>query len=129
MVYKLPTMVDMARTPKDVADDMAGMPVPVGMLHDRYPCGLSISLDHHDLEKLDLDEECEIGDMLHLFCFGKVTGVSKHQGMNGDDCCRIEIQLTHIGLEDEDEENREADRNEEGEESGEERGAFGGKGY
>ena len=109
MVYKLPSMRDMARTPKDMISDGSGAIMGLGMLHDRYPCGLSISLTDAELEKLDLDGECEVGDMIHLFAFAKVTSVSKRDAAGGE-CCRIELQVTHIGLEDEDDENRDAER-------------------
>jgi hypothetical protein len=77
---------------------------------------LCIRLDHETLEKLDLLEcvkegECEPGDFIHVFALAKVTHVSKHDTGDGEKCC-VELQITHMGLEDEDEdeENEEAGR-------------------
>jgi len=75
-------MVDMVRSPKDAAD--AG-PIGIGMLHDRYPAGLSISLDHIDLDKLGLDSDCKVGDMLSGAILAKVTFVCKRDGKNGEE--------------------------------------------
>lgn len=65
-----------------------------------YPGGLCISLTHIELEKLDLDDSCEVGDLLHMTCMGKVTNITKGEGT-----CRIEMQLIDIeALEDENQE-------------------------
>jgi hypothetical protein len=71
---KFASMVDMSRTPKDRLETE---PVTIGMLHDRYPAGLCISLDHIDLDKLGLDRDCEPGNMLQGRFLGKVTSVSQ----------------------------------------------------
>lgn len=110
MVYKLPHMVDMAASPERGQSELL-MPVGVDALHDRYPYGLCISLTQDDLAKLDLDSDCEIGDMIHMFAMGKVTSISKSANASAkDDNCRIEIQITHLGLEDEDHENAGEDK-------------------
>lgn len=99
---EVPQMVDMARTPEDMARSM--MP---GM-GSQYPYGLSISLTHNELAKLGLEADCEVGDMLHLFAMAKVTSVSNNATETSQDC-RIELQITHLSVENEDEENEEAD--------------------
>ncbi len=92
-------MISMARTPEDIKDivetQQPEMPI--------YPYGLCISLTHDELEKLDLDADCEIGDMVHLMAMAKVTSVSKNETTDGE-TCRIELQITDLSVEDEDEE-------------------------
>lgn len=95
----LKKMVSMARTVeeiKDASNPVANTP--------KYSYGLTLCLDQESLDKLDLDhEDVEVGDMLHLFAMAEVTSVSKHDSGAGEQC-RVELQLTHIGLENEDEE-------------------------
>jgi hypothetical protein len=67
-----------------------------------YPYGLCISLTEKELAKLDLDDDASVGDTIHIFALAKVTSVSKHQGQQGAASTRIELQITHIALEDED---------------------------
>lgn len=90
-------MVDMKRSAEEKAE--ASMPMGSWEMSD-YPPNLSISLTHDDLAKLDLDDDCEPGDMIDIRAMGQVTSVSKTE-TNGEKCCRVEIQLTHIGLENE----------------------------
>lgn len=75
------------------------MPMPVET--PDYPYGLRICLTHRELEKLDLDDNVEVGDMIDLRAFGVVTSVSKDAGPNGDKSCRIEIQLQKLAVESE----------------------------
>lgn len=93
-------MADMEMTPAEKVEDM--MPSAIGTPRD-YPVGLTITLTDKELEKLDCDDECEVGDMIHLFAMAEVTGVNKTQ-RNGENSVRIELQITHLGIEDEDEE-------------------------
>lgn len=73
-----------------------------------YPYGLCISLCQDELEKLGYDVmEFTVGDMLHLHCMASVT--SKTETQHGSHS-RIELQITHISAESEDEENEEADK-------------------
>lgn len=91
-------MVDMANTPQKTEEQ----PMPV-MQQPIYPYGLGICLGHDELAKLDLDADCEVGDMIHLMAMAKVTSISKRENSDGEDC-RIELQITHLAVEDEDEE-------------------------
>ncbi len=65
----------------------------------KYSYGLSLCFDQETLDKLDLDsEDVEPGDLLHMVCMAEVTSVSKQDTGDGEKC-RIELQLTHVGLE------------------------------
>lgn len=101
-----PQMVDMARTPEDLARSLMPMAQPTPSA--QYPYGLSISLTHDELAKLGLDANCEVGDMLHLFAMAKVTNVNSNASESSQSC-RIELQITHLAVESEDEENEEFD--------------------
>lgn len=82
-------MVDMAR---DMKEEMQAIPAEA-----IYPYSLCIALTNEELEKLDLDDDCEVGDLLHMICMAKVTSVNKNEGG-----CRIEMQIFDIEtLEDE----------------------------
>lgn len=100
-----PKLQDMALTPKEMAEDS-----PMGMIgsHNMYPYGLCICLCDDQLEKLKLDSDCEVGDFLHIFAMAKVTSVSKNDTGDGEKT-RIELQITHMGLESEDAEDEEED--------------------
>lgn len=101
------SMIDMARTPEEVKKDQ---PPPIGeAVGPAYPWGLCISLEDDSLKKLKLDGELpSVGDMIHLFAMAKVTSVSENERENtrGEKtrCCRVELQITHLATEDEDNE-------------------------
>lgn len=97
-------MVDMALA---AGDRPAGM--PEGMDAPRYPYGLCISLTEAELEKLGYGTEAlpEVGDMCHLMAMGTVTAVSCNE-TDGGKRCRVEIQITHLSAETEDDEAAEA---------------------
>lgn len=100
---KLPEMVDLARTPAEQAeDDMPCTPI--------YPYGTCISLADDELEKLNMDEDVEVGDMFHFHALAKVTSVSRHETEDGKKN-RVELQITHMEAEDEDDENEQAEQN------------------
>ena len=103
-----PKMIDMALTPAEKLE--SAMPYAIGSTNN-YPYGLCICLGNDQLEKLGLEEECEVGDFIHLFALAKVTSVSKNDTGEGEKV-RIELQITHMGLESEDEENEEGDEEE-----------------
>lgn len=92
-------MVDMRRSDEEKTEESK----PDPLAGNDYPYGLCLSLTERELEKLDLDDDCEVGDMIDIRAMGRVTAVSKNQS-DGKDRCRIEIQIESIGLEDEDKE-------------------------
>lgn len=64
------------------------------------PYGLCISLTNEELDKLGMDDDCEVGDILHMVCMARAKSVNKNE--NG---CRIEMEIFDIEvLEDENEE-------------------------
>jgi len=75
--------------------------MPVSDTTTRYPYGLCISLTDQELSKLKLDVP-DAGDMIHLFAMAKVTSVSQRDEADGTKCSRVELQITHLGLENED---------------------------
>jgi hypothetical protein len=103
-MFHMPPMVDMAHSTEDMKTEYPGIPDDVLAGMDKYPSGLTIWFGNDELEKLDLDtSDVEVGDFIHLFCFAKVTSISKNETSEG---CRqrIELQITNIACEDEDEE-------------------------
>ncbi len=91
-------MADMEMSPEEKVEEM--MPSAIDTPRD-YPIGLTITLTDKELEKLDCDDDCEVGDMIHLFAMAEVTSVSKIQ-RDGENSVRIQLQITHLGIEDED---------------------------
>lgn len=99
-------MIDMRRTPEEKTKDVGyPMAVPANDTPD-YPYGLSISLGDDELAKLDLDGNCQVGDMIDLRALAKVTNVSARDE-GGKTVCRIELQITNLAIESEDEEDAE----------------------
>lgn len=86
-------LVDLELDDEDKLD--AAMPIPMATKPD-YPYGCRICLTHKELEKLGLTTDCDVGDMIDMRCFGEVTSISKD-----GDCCRVEIQIQKMAMEDE----------------------------
>jgi len=103
-------MVDMAKTPAEAKKDSMATASPPKPSVPTYPYGLCISLNEEDLAKLGMGDGDlpAIGDMIHLAAMAKVTSVSENQNTAEDGtvkkCCRIELQITHLATENEDEE-------------------------
>lgn len=96
-------MTDMARTADEKAE--AAMPCNLAMSEARaYPYGLQITLTEAELEKLALDPECSVGDMIHGHFMARVTSVSENENEGGKSCV-IGLQITHLEIEDEEDEN------------------------
>lgn len=92
--------VDMANTPKEIAEEKAKMSVPVAADMPKYPWGLCIRLGSDELKKLGLDADCSVGDIMHGAFLAEVTSCSKRSTESGDEC-NIELQITHLRVEDE----------------------------
>jgi hypothetical protein len=88
-------MVDMERSDDDKLDAMACFP----SVQPDYPPGLRICFCSEELKKLGLDVP-DIGDMIDMRAMGTVTSVSIDK-TDGDDRCRVEIQIERIALENE----------------------------
>ena len=65
----------------------------------QYPYGLKICLTSPELKKLDLDTDCNVGDVIDLRAFAEVTSISKD-----GDICRIELQIQKLAIENENQE-------------------------
>ena len=104
------TFVDMAKSPEEVKEQTA-IASPIEPKVPVYPYGLCISLSQDELDKLDLDPDCEVGDIVHLMAMAKVTSRSENEMETSDGkkekCCRIELQITHLSVEDENDEDPE----------------------
>jgi hypothetical protein len=101
-------MVSMERTDEEKHDARREMfSSPIDDMPD-VPPGLCICLTESELSKLDLDDDVEVGDMLHMFAMAKVTSVSKHDTGSGPKC-RVELSITDMEIEDEDDEDGEDD--------------------
>ena len=108
MVKPMPPMIDMARTPEEMESKLA--PANAAPQAPIYPSGLSICLCDDELEKLKLDpDHLQRGDILHLFAFAKITSISATDTEAGA-TNRVELQITHLAGEDEDQENAAANK-------------------
>ena len=103
-MLKLPNnFVDMAHTPEEMKKDALTMSQP-SSYEPVYPYGLSISLCNDELEKLNLStEHAQVGDHILMECIAKVTSISMNDTAEGKRS-RVELTLTHIAVESEDEE-------------------------
>jgi hypothetical protein len=98
-VARFKHMVDMTRTDEEKTMERFGDMAPSIDVPD-VPYGLCICLTERELDKLDLDDDCEVGDFIHVFAMAKVTSVSKSDTGNGPKC-RIELAIVSMELEDE----------------------------
>lgn len=90
-------LISMARSVEEIKDAAS----PLAMEASKYDWGLTLRFSQETLEKLNLDtDDVEVGDLLHMICMAEVTSVSKHDSGDGERCC-VELQLTHIGIENE----------------------------
>lgn len=100
-------MVHMAHTPME--QEQAA--TPSAHSQNTYPYNLSLSLTHEELEKLGIDcddPECEVGNFVHIHALAEVTGKNKHDTGDGPKHT-LNLQITHLEIEDEGAENNEAD--------------------
>lgn len=96
-------MASMEHDDDDKLDHVTAMP----NLKPDYPYHLRIALTEKEFEKLGLDHaEAEVGGMVHGHFMGEVTSCHSNKDEHGDHC-RVEIQITHLDIESEDEENEE----------------------
>jgi hypothetical protein len=106
-----PKMIDMANTPEKSDDEVKEDASLPDVSQPRYPYGLCLCLTDKELGKLGLDASVEVGATIHLFAMAKVTAVSSNETDSGKNS-RVELQITSLGVENEDDENAEADASE-----------------
>ncbi len=85
-------MIDLSRSDEEKDEDM----MPAMPTMPDYPSGCCIRLTERELEKLGLDTDIDVGDIIDLRAFGTVTAVHKA----GESCC-CEIQLERMAVENE----------------------------
>lgn len=90
-------MTDMQRTDEEKAEARSEMfDSPVSNMPD-VPYGLCICLTEQELKKLELDDDAEVGDLLHGRFMAKVTSVSKNDTGSGTKC-RIEMAIVAMSV-------------------------------
>lgn len=103
-------MVDMSKSPAEIKEDTSiPMPASVKSSAPVYPYGLCISLTEDEMGKMGMEGELpSVGDMIHLAAMAKVTSVSQNErvdeGGKKTNCCRVELQITHLATESESQE-------------------------
>lgn len=90
-------LIDMAITPKEMKEEYGAPGLAATPSTPIYPYGLCISLCNDELELLDLGNDCEPGDMMHMECIAKVTSVSKNDTTDGTKT-RVELQIMGMAL-------------------------------
>jgi len=106
-MMKIGKMIDMANEPEKKEAEPA---VSVDYSPPKYPWGLCIRLDETQLKKLDLDlADVGVGDTIHLFALAKVTSLSSSEREDAKPSQSVELQITHLAVEDEDAENQMSD--------------------
>ena len=105
-------MIDMAKDIEEIKEDVAEQAPqadPSKIAVPAYPYGLCLALTEDEMEKLGLGEQLpEVGEMIHLAAMAKVTSVSENEREMSDGskkrCARVELQITHLATELEDDE-------------------------
>ena len=85
-------------------DDEASLDaaMPIAMAEKpKYPFGLRICLCERELEKLGLEADCDVGDVIDLRAFAVVTSVSKGEGEHEGKYSRVELQIQKLAVENE----------------------------
>lgn len=111
MMHTVAAMVDMAQSKEEIKDSYPAAVAESDKAGPIYPYGLCLRLTEKEIAKLNLDEAPEIGDMIHIFAMAKVTSVSANATEGGENRS-VELQITHMSVENEDEEDAESDAEE-----------------
>lgn len=72
-----------------------GIVTPAGTRVPDYPYALRISLSATELQKLGIDDDPKVGDLLHFAAFAEVTSYSSGDGEGGPHR-RVELQIRMI---------------------------------
>jgi hypothetical protein len=118
---KFSTMIDLAKDTQEIKEEIAKMSPPdkAEITVPVYPYCASFAIDEATLKKLGLDwdkpeDKPQSGDMIHVAGMAKVTKVSDREEERSDGtkerCRRVELQFTHLAVEDEDDEGQKVAR-------------------
>lgn len=92
------SMVSLEYDDEDSLDAIMPIPMPD---KPKYPYGLRICLTEKELSKLGLEADCNVGDIIDLRAFARVTSVSSNEMEGGKCCCRVELQIETMSVENE----------------------------
>lgn len=92
-------MTSMELSDEEKLDTMACQPAALADAPE-YPWGLRLTLTHRELEKLGLEADCSVGDVIDLRAFACVTGVYRTETAMGPED-RVELQITDLAVENE----------------------------
>lgn len=99
------SMVNMAKTAEDVKKEIGEFypAAAPSVTTSAYPYGLSISFDDDTLKKLGMSGDVpQIGESVRFEAVAKVTSASLNEREKADgskeQCCRIELQITDMGM-------------------------------
>ncbi len=104
-------MIDMAQSKEEIEEAMPKAVAESDKAGPIYSYGLCLHLTEKELEKLNLDTDVEPGDMIHIIAMAKVTNVGMRADENGG-TSSVDLQITHMAVENEDEEGEEMDAEE-----------------
>lgn len=87
-------LISMARSPEALKKDSAYGTIIARKEPDQpvYPWGLCLTLSDEELEKLDLDADCDVGDEITFVIRCEVTSVSQNKSTEGPKS-RLELQV------------------------------------
>lgn len=92
------SMKDMSKTLEEVQKELTPSVAPSAEYINEYPYGLCLCLDEDSITKLQIENMPEVGDGIMLMAVAKVTSVSMNETAAGARR-RIELQITHLELE------------------------------
>lgn len=113
----LTAMKDLARSSEELKKDRdIPMAVSSKASGPTYPWGTTLCLNDETMAKLGINGEMpDVGDTIHLAALARVTCASETEQTTTDGgketCRRIELQITHMACENEDDETKERPRN------------------
>ena len=91
-------MTDLTRTDEEKSKERMDSMLSSPFAHmPDVPPGLCLCLTETELEKLDLDDDCQVGDYLHGRFMARVTSVNKSE-TGGGKKCRIELSVVAMNL-------------------------------
>lgn len=93
------TMKDLKISKQEVKEKNKAMQVIGSSDQERYPYGLRLDLNNDTLEKLGMKKLPTVGTVLMFEAKAKVVG-SRQSATEGSENRSVELQITHIDLED-----------------------------